>query len=351
MHPIFARGERLALYLATWLILGVLLAAVLTTQGLAWGQAFAFLLPVLLVYAFVCLSAWYVCRAAPLMTGSLIRALATSLLASIVASGLLTGLTLLWVTVLGAMPAFAGAVGQYGAQRPFVFAAGMLLFLLAIAVHYAVLAFEAAQAAERRRLELEALTRNAELVALRAQLDPHFLYNSLNSISAMTSIDPAGARRMCLLLGDFFRRTLDVGPRPWIPLADELALADGFLGVEQIRFGPRLRVQRDIDDSALPCLVPPLLLQPLVENAVTHGIAKSLDGGEIRLGVRRGNGRVSILIDSPRDSEDPPAPPGVGLDNVRRRLEATFGGTARLEVRAEANLFRVRVDLPWSVHD
>src|SRR3990172_3424340 len=239
MHPMFAQGEGLALYLATWLILGVLLAAVLTTQGLGWGQAFAFLLPVLLVYAFVSLSAWYVCRAAPLMTGSLIRALATSLLASIVASGLLTGLTLLWVTVLGAMPAFAGAVGQYGAQRPFVFAAGMLLFLLAIAVHYAVLAFEAAQAAERRRLELEVLTRNAELLALRAQLDPHFLYNSLNSISAMTSIDPAGARRMCLLLGDFFRRTLDVGPRPWIPLADELALADGFLGVEQIRSGPR----------------------------------------------------------------------------------------------------------------
>ena len=97
--------------------------------------------------------------------------------------------------------------------------------------------------------------------------------------------------------------------------------------------------------------MPPLLLQPLVENAVTHGIAKSLDGGEIRLGVRRGNGRVSIFIDSPRDSEDPPARPGVGLDNVRRRLEATFGGAAHLEVRAEANLFRVRVDLPWSVHD
>jgi hypothetical protein len=104
---------------------------------------------------------------------------------------------------MSAVPAFAAAALVYGGQLPFVFAAGVLLYLLAIAVHYALIAFEAAQEAERGRLELAVLTRDAELRALRAQIDPHFLYNSLNSISAMTSRDPAGARRMCLMLGDF----------------------------------------------------------------------------------------------------------------------------------------------------
>jgi sensor histidine kinase YesM len=353
MHPIFARGERLALYLATWLLVGVLLATVLTPQGLSWIESFGFLLPVLVVYAFVCLSAWYVCRATPLLSGRLVPALASSIAASVVASGLLTTLTLVWAAVMSAVPAFASAAVIYGDQLPFVFAAGVLLFLLALAVHYALIAFEAAQEAERGRLELAVLTRDAELRALRAQIDPHFLYNSLNSISAMTSMDPAGARRMCLMLGDFLRMTLDVGARAWIPLADELALADTFLGIEQVRFGARLQVLRHIDATALGCRVPPLLLQPLVENAVTHGIARTLQGGVIGVDVRRDNGRLSIAIDNPRDTDEPtaPRPQGVGLDNVRRRIDAVFGATARLEAGADADRFRVRLDLPWSGDD
>ena len=161
----------------------------------------------------------------------------------------------------------------------------MLLFLLSLAVHYVLLAFEAAREAERRQLELEILAREAELRALRAQIDPHFLYNSLNSISALTGSDAPGARRMCLLLADFLRNTLEVSARQRIPLAEELALAERYLSIEQVRFGSRLRIERRVDETAPACLVPPLLLQPLVENAVTHGIARLLEGGVIRLDV------------------------------------------------------------------
>ena len=189
---------------------------------------------------------------------------------------------------------------------PFVFAAGVLLFLLALAVHYALLAFEAAREAERRQLELELLTRDAELRALRAQIDPHFLYNSLNSISALTASDPSGARRMCVLLGEFLRDTLSVSSRERIPLADELALADRFLSIEQVRFGARLQVERRIDEASAACLVPPLLLQPLVENAVTHGIAGLLEGGVIRLDISRRNGHCSIRAREPVRRGRPP---------------------------------------------
>src|SRR5205823_266156 len=110
-------------------------------------------------------------------------------------------------------------------------------------------------------------------------------YNSLNSISALTGSDPAGARRMCLLLGDFMRNTLRVSGLNRIPITDELALADAFLSIEQVRFGTRLQVVRDVDARASLCQVPPLLLQPLIENAIGHGIAGLIDGGTIRLSI------------------------------------------------------------------
>ena len=221
----------------------------------------------------------------PLTASGVPRVLVSSVLAAAFASGLWLGLAQAWIAVLGLTAAFAPAADRYAQQLPFLFAIGVLLFLLSLAVHYVLLAFEAARQAERRQLELEILTRDAELRALRAQIDPHFLYNSLNSISALTGSDAPGARRMCLLLGEFLRNTLDVSARQRIPLADELALAERYLNIEQVRFGSRLQVERRVDDDASACLVPPLLLQPLVENAVTHGIARLLEGGLIRLDV------------------------------------------------------------------
>lgn len=349
MHPILSRIDRLAAYLAVWLGAGVLTAGLFTRFGLGWIEALVLLAPLFLVYAFVCLSAWYVSRAAPL-TASIVRVLASSVAASAIASGLWLGLANAWIAALNLTTAFAPAAGRYAQQLPFLFALGVLLFLLALAVHYVLLAIEAAGRAERRQLELQILARDAELRALRAQIDPHFLYNSLNSISALTAVDPAGARRMCLLLGEFLRNTLDVSARQRIPLSDELALAEGYLNIEQVRFGSRLRVERRVDDEAKSCLVPPLLLQPLVENAVTHGIARLLDGGLIRLDVARRDGQLAILVENPCDAEAAAARPGgMGLANVRGRLDAMFGREARVDARVGEGQFSVELHLPASV--
>jgi hypothetical protein len=308
MHPILARAERLTTYLAAWLIVAVLLAAVLTRQGLSWLEALALLLPMCLVYGFACLSAWYVCRATPLTSSGVLRVLSSSALAAVIASGLWVELMRLWVSALVALPLFAGSAARYAGHDPLLFAAGVLLFLLALTVHYLLLAFELARQAEQRQLRMEVLAREAELRALRAQLDPHFLFNSLNSISALTAVDPAGARRMCVLLADFLRDTLNVSSRE-SDSAGRGAGADRPLPrIEQVRFGDRLQVERHVDGAAAQCRVPPLLLQPLVENAVTHGIAGLLEGGVIGSMSRAATSacrlpsRTRAIPDSPRTS-------------------------------------------------
>ena len=184
-------------------------------------------------------------------------------------------------------------------------------------------------------------------MALKAQINPHFLFNSLHSISALTSVDPARARQMCVLLSDFLRSTLGLGEKTSVALAEELALARNYLAVEGVRFGARLKVRDEIEDGCHACPVPSLLVQPLVENAITHGISTLAEGGEIRIDVRRSSWALRLVVENDFDPEAPPRrKSGMGLRNVRTRLEARYGSEARLEAGARGGRWRVEVLLP-----
>ncbi|PYU79319.1 MAG: sensor histidine kinase, partial [Acidobacteria bacterium] len=228
-----------------------------------------------------------------------------------------------------------------------VYGAGCILYLLSVAFHYVALAQDASREAEAHALKSSVLARDAELRALKAQVNPHFLFNSLNSISALTSIDPAKAREMCILLAEFLRMTLGLGEKSNILLAEEMALLDRFLAIEKVRFGARLKLEEDIQEESKPMLVLPLLLQPLVENAVIHGIANLPAGGSIRLVSHCHDGRLSIIVENTFDPEFRPARrDGLGLANVRRRLEGRYGEEATMQVSAEGDCFRVNLSLP-----
>jgi LytS/YehU family sensor histidine kinase len=152
---------------------------------------------------------------------------------------------------------------------------------------------------------------------------------------------------MAVLLADFLRDTVSVGSRERIPLADELRLIERFLAIERVRFGDRLGVDVARDPAAETCAVPPLLLQPLVENAVTHGIAGLIEGGTIAIATRRDGARLAIAIENPCDpARRSSRGAGVGLDNVRRRLAAAFGDDAWLAATEREGRFRVELTLP-----
>jgi len=347
MHPLFTHN-RLGLYLLAWVPLTATSIYVLVTRGsLSWLQATVLAVTVFLFYALLCLSAWYPCRATPLGKVSFIRLLLTHLIAAGIMSFVWTQAGAALCYAILSPEKFGAIKRQFEPQVNAIFTVGVLLYLLSVAFHYVLIAMEDSRRAEAQAFEARVLARDAELKALKAQVNPHFLFNSLNSISALTSIDPARARDMCVLLGDFLRLTLGLGEKNLVRFSDELELLEKYLAIEKVRFGDRLRMHEEIQEDSKVCLLPPLLLQPLVENAVKHGIAGLPEGGDVRLNVQRQNGRLAILVEN---SWDPEAPPrrsgGRGLKNVQLRLEARYGKDASLRVNTEGQLFQVSLNLP-----
>jgi two-component system, LytTR family, sensor histidine kinase AlgZ len=347
VHPILSDGRRLGLYLLGWLSIGLLLTAGLNERT-SWAATAAIFLPLSLVFAFISLNAGYLCRVFPIdVRTSVWRTALVHVVAAAIASGLWIGIGQLWVALIGLVAPDLQAGAIFSERRVLILVVGALLFWLASILHYLLIAFEASQQAERRAIESSLLTRDAELRALRAQIDPHFLFNSLHSISALTTIDPAAARRMCLLLAEFLRETLRLGSNNRISLADEFALADRFLEIERVRLGPRLQVSRETDASATACLVPPLLIQPLVENAVVHGVAQLVEGGLIRIAASRGGPTLTIAIENPCDPDRPRRRrSGFGLELLRKRVVTQFGADGSVLVEEHEGRFRVEVRIP-----
>jgi len=360
MHPLLKRGQgrrgsihRLGLYSLAWMPVTAMLIYLMAGPGnLGWLDATVLVVPLCVIYGFVCLSARYSCKAAPIRTTPIKRLFLTHIVGAAIISFLWMQAARLVAYLLSQFQSFQGLDQRFSPHASLLFGPGFVLYTLAVASNYVILAMEESRAAESRVLESSILARDAELKALRAQINPHFLFNSLNSISALTSIDAARARDMCILLADFLRMTLGLGEKALVPLREELELLQRFLAIEKVRFGERLHVDAHIETQAQSCLLPPLLLQPLVENAIIHGIATLPAGGTVRLAAECGGGRLHLSVENSVDPDaSAPRKSGRGLANVRLRLEARYGKDATLRATTEEELFRVTISLPVEMAD
>ena len=325
----------------------VLVPALATLGKLSWTASLLLGIPLAMISLFIPVGAGYICRFAPLGKAEMWRVGVTHFMAAQVLSYAWTLVAGPYSRALDFIPQLHGIAKEFAPERWIVYGTGCLLYVFAMEFHYVAMAQEAARAVEMQAMQTNVMARDAELRALRAQINPHFLFNSLNSISALTSIDGARAREMCLLLADFLRLTLGMGERAVIPFSDELDLLEKFMAIEKVRFGERLRMEEKIDEAAKTCMIPALLLQPLLENAVSHGIASMAEGGWIRLNAWVEDGRLGIVVENDRDEEAPSRKRnGVGLKNVRSRLEARYGKEATFRADAEEDKFRVSMSLP-----
>ncbi len=199
-----------------------------------------------------------------------------------------------------------------------------------------------------RKTETEQLSKEAELFKLRRQFQPHFLFNSLNSISALTSSDPEKARHMIYQLSDFLRGTLKKDEQQWIPLEEEIQYLQLYLEIEKVRFGHRLQTEIIIPGEAMQFKLPALILQPVVENAIKFGLYDTTGDVLIKLQTKVENGNLNISVQNPFDPETahPAKGTGFGLRSIQRRLFLLFARNDLLKTTIENNIFTTTIVVP-----
>ncbi len=235
----------------------------------------------------------------------------------------------------------------------FVFGSNLTAYVVAFSLYHALRILQRLRLKEKQAAELQALAKESELAALKAQINPHFLFNTLNSMNAMVVRDPVETRNMIIQLGDLLRYALDSSRKDLVMLEEELAFSKAYLQLESHRFAERLAVVFDIAPGLERVLIPPMVLQPLVENAIKHNIARREAGGTITIQVSSVDDQVQIVVEDEGRGEmlhNVASKTGIGLSNTTSRLEKRLGPAAALRTEVlRPSGFRVSFSVPLQV--
>jgi hypothetical protein len=347
MHPVFSSNRGLLVITALWLALSLLLAFVVTEYSrLDLPDGLLLFTPWYFVLLFFCLPNFYICELLPpdtTRTPLLLGAQAASAAATVV----------IWTT-LGYFWAKYGPHGGIGDPSA-VFqssihinaALGTGLYIVWIIVHYAWLAARGDEEDNSEKLRQKLLISQIELQVIRATLHPHFLYNSLNMLANLSLTAPGKIHSLCVQMSDFLRYSVNYARKNAVTVSEELAHIQNYLNIEQERFGDKLTLEYVVDDDAGQETIIPLVLFPLVENSIKHGIDSSLDGGFIKVEALKRDNRLIFEISN---SFDPagikPQSSGLGQQSLRKRIMTHYGGAAEMNIHKENALYRVTLTLP-----
>lgn len=286
------------------------------------------------------LVAW-LARRFPLRSGSMVAGLAVH-----TPAGLIVALVKVTLTRLTRL-ALVGTNAYFQISN---LATHYVIYWALVAAVHALAYYRAGREGELRASQLEARLADARLQLLRMQLHPHFLFNTLNTISELVHEDPLTADRMIASLSDLLRESLDAGAGDRVPLAKELQLLDRYVDIQRARFGDRLDVRVDVEDEARDALVPILILQPIVENSIRHGLAARVRAETIHVRAMRFDDRLILEVadDGIGLGPDGAVREGVGLGNARARLEALYGPDQSIDVsNVEGGGVLVRLAMPF----
>lgn len=263
-----------------------------------------------------------------------------------------------WVCLASLQVLIDGVVGAIAADAIqqnalWIFVSNLTVYGVQFGIYHTVRARQHVRFRRARADEYQQLAERQELSALKAQVNPHFLFNALNSISAQVTADPDEARTMIVKLSEMLRYSLNSSNRDLAPLGEELRFATSYLELEQNRYASRLRVEFDIEERALDVALPIMTIQPLVENAVRHGVAKSEEGGMVGVRAEYADGELHVeVVDTGIGSSEKPSAlleHGVGLSNTNARLIHHYGPDAALVISSESGEgFQVGFSIPIS---
>jgi len=232
------------------------------------------------------------------------------------------------------------------------FLIGILYYSILTAINYVIIYYNSFQTKLLHEAELNTFIKEAELKSLKYQINPHFIFNSLNSISSLTLTNPGKAREMTILLSQFLRSTLSKNERQKNKLSEEISNAKLYLDIEKVRFEERLEFVEDIDKYCSEIEVPSMILQPLLENAVKHGVYESIDKVVIKLTCRQEKDYLRLNVTNNFDPESVSTKgEGIGLKNIKSRLKLIYNQENLLSSRKENNFFIVDIFIPFALKE
>lgn len=324
------------------------LSSSLSGRPIPWSQAISYALADWYVWAALSLVILRLCQRFPLERLQWSNHLLVHLIASV---SLALAYTFLRALVAQAQNWVAGDPVPFSeAMQPLLFKTyhfNFIIYWVIASVAHAANYYRKFHQRERATLDLERRLTEARLQALRMQLNPHFLFNAMHSVSALMHKDVEAADSMLARLSELLRLTLNTDGAQTIPLSEELAILQRYLDIERIRFGDRLTIELDIAPAAQSCRVPALILQPVVENSLRHGIAPYARPGTVRVAAKRENDQLILTVEDNGGGLTRPMKEGIGLSNSRARLAELYGEQQSLtiEARPEGGL-RVVLSLP-----
>lgn len=345
-HPVLENRTRLIVWGLVWLFISA-------GQAVSFNYGFGSFARVsipdiivsLIIYSGLALSVWY-----PFSYFSRGETKIVSLITNLVLTGAITVTAWILATKLImtlVLPPQNDYQAYWEATFPYRVGSGVFIYGLTILTYFLFSSMSNLSEKKSREARLESLVKETELKMLRSQINPHFLFNSLNSISSLTVTDPEKARTMVIRLSDFMRYALSRKDEQPVPLRSELENLRLYLEIEKVRFGERLITEEDIDPSCLGVRIPVLLLQPLYENAVKYGVYETLGDVRICTVAKLIDGYLEIVICNNFDPESSlPKGTGTGLANVSRRLELSYGNKASVTTKKEGGVFTVTLYIP-----
>jgi two-component system, LytTR family, sensor kinase len=345
-HPILSNKVRLILWWLVWFFLAL-------GQSLLFYYAFGSFIEIslvdslvsLLIYSGIGLSLWYPFRF--FNTG---ETRTSAIISNLVASGALS--ITLWVLITKfimttVLPEQNNYQAYWAATFPYRIGSGVFIYGLIIMTYYLFVSLTNLSEKNAKEAKLESLVKETELKMLRSQINPHFLFNSLNSISSLTITDPEKARDMVVKLSEFMRYALSRKDEQPVTLQNELENLRLYLDIEKVRFGDKLTMEENIDSSCLDFKIPVMLLQPLYENAVKHGVYESTETVRIITEAKITDRYFEITISNNYDAVPTlKRGTGTGLLNVTRRLELFYGNKASIKTTKENGLYSVSLFIP-----
>ena len=345
-HPVLQNRVRLIVWWLVWIFLGLGQSFLFY---FAYGSFTRLIIPDMIVsfiiYSGISLVLWY-----PFSFFNSSIAKVSILISNLIVTGAIVVTGWVLVTkyiVMLILPDSTGYQAYWDGTFPYRVGSGVFIYGLVVLTYYLFESVSSLSEKKAREAKLESLVKETELKMLRSQINPHFLFNSLNSVSSLTVTDPEKARTMIVKLSEFMRYALARKDEQPVTLQSELDNLRLYLDIEKVRFGDRLSIEENIDPGCLRATLPVMLLQPLYENAIKHGVYESTKKVTIKTSVTFSGEYIEIEIFNNFDSEASPAKgTGTGLLNVTRRLELLYGNRATLKTEKQNDSFKVTIYVP-----